>query len=314
MQSNSGISKSEQADGVCPATPTPTPSSPSKTYQTSPNKGSNKATSKHDMELKALTDLVENLSKKLKKRDKKMRQMQEKADKLNEVKVRLESTNKSIADAATEKQTLSRHLLNVEANIKTQYVEESDRSKRIDEVEIHQVGQETTTDLENQGGTTTSRTAAHTQEHIHTLNQHAKELEAASVIQAVTGLQTGSTTKLFVSEADSESQDADSLSERMSTEKHIDEEDFRQLKIQCTFAVYKAQEKEVALAESRAESEELRCQLVALTALLQHQTCGSSSVPESPRIIASPAKSMNLLSRLLKSPKKAPKSVPFECN
>jgi hypothetical protein len=251
--------------------------------------------------------------------------MQEKADSLNEVTIRLEIANKSIADAATENQTLSRRILNLETNIKTQYVEESDRwnsvakepsthTKRIDEVEFRQAGPQSTDKLESVGGATASRTVAHTQEHIHFLNQQAKVLEAASVIQAVTGLQTGSTTKLFVSEADSESQDADSLSERMSTEKHIDEEDFRQLKIQCTFAVYKAQEKEVALAESRAESEELRCQLVALTALLQHQTCGSSSVPESPRIIASPAKSMNLLSRLLKSPKKAPKSVPFECN
>lgn len=95
-----------------------------------------------------------------------------------------------------------------------------------------------------------------------------------------------------------------------SSEKGIDEEEFRQLETQRSFAVYKAQEKKVALAESRAESEELRCQLVDLTALLQQQSCGSSPVPESPRTM-SPLKSMKFLSGLLKSPKKAPKSMPI---
>ena len=139
-------------------------------------------------------------------------------------------------DAATENQTLSGRVLNLEANIKTQYVEESDRwnsvakelsthAKRIDEVEFRQAGPQSTVDLENVGGTTTSRTAADTQEHIHFWNQQAKVLEAASVIQAVTGLYIGRTKKLFVSVADSATQDAASLSERMSTEQLIDDVD-----------------------------------------------------------------------------------------
>jgi hypothetical protein len=229
IKSYSGISKSEHADDVCPATP----SSPSKTFQMSPNKSPNKA-SKHDKELKVLTDMVEDLTLKIKKRDKQVWQMQEKADKLNEVTLRLEITNKSIADAATENQTLSRRVLNLEANIKTQYVEESDRwnnvakepsthTERIDEVEFRQAGPQFTDDLENLGGATTSRPANDTQEHIHFLNQQVKVLEAASVIQAVTGLYCGRAKKLFVSEADLAIQDAASLSERMSTDKLIDE-------------------------------------------------------------------------------------------
>jgi chromosome segregation ATPase len=247
IESNSGISKSQQADDACPATPTPT--SPSKTYQISPNKSPNKA----GKELKVLTNLVQGLAQKLKKRDKQVRQMKEKADQLSEVTLRLESTNKSIVDVEAENQTLSRRVLNLEGTINSQEVEESDRwnnvakeptipTKRIDEV----------------------------------------ELRTATVVE--------------ISNCSH------------SSEKRIDETEFRQLKIQCNFAVSKAKEKEVALAESQAESEELRCQLASLTALLQHQNCGSPSVSES---IASPAKSMKRLSGLFKSPKKAPKSMPM---
>jgi hypothetical protein len=398
IQSNSGISKPDQADDMCPATPTP--SSPSKTYKISPNKSPNKA-SKHDKELKVLADMVENLTIKIKKRDKQVWQMQERADKSNEVTMRLEITNKSIADAATENQTLSRRVLNLEASIKTQYVEESDRwnsaakelsshTKRIDEVEFRQARPQSTIDLENVEGTTTSRMAADTQEHIHFLNQQAKVLEAASVIQAVTGLYSGRTTNLFESEADSESQDAASLSERMSTEKltdeaelviedvtgsnsgHttdlfaseansaiqdvailsermssekliaevdlvveeatgiysgrtkklfvsealaslsertsseklIDEEEFRQLEIQRTFAVLKVSEMSVALAESRAESDELRDQMASMTALLQQQDFGLSLVSESPMSVGLPrGRSLRYISNFWKSPK-----------
>jgi hypothetical protein len=79
-----------------------------------------------------------------------------------------------------------------------------------------------------------------------------------------------------------------------SSEKGVDEAEFRQLEIQRTFAVLKATEKEVALAESQAESEELRDQLLVFTSLL-----------------ASPVKSMKYLSGLLKSPKKTPNSMPI---
>jgi hypothetical protein len=183
--------------------------------------------------------MVQALAQKLKKRDKQVRQMQEKADMLNEVTFRLESTNKSIADVAAENQTLSRRVFNLEANIDSQDVKESDKFGAAAVVEI--------TDCTH------------------------------------------------------------------SSEKGVDEAEFRQLEIQRTFAVLKATEKEVALAESQAESEELRDQLLVFTSLLQHQNCGSSSVPESPRssILASPVKSMKYLSGLLKSPKKTPNSMPM---
>jgi hypothetical protein len=181
--------------------------------------------------------LVQDLAPKLKKRDKQVRQMQEKADKVNKVALRLESTNKSIADTVAENKTLSRRVFNLEGAVDSQGVGESGKFRMAAVVEI--------TDCTH------------------------------------------------------------------SSEKRIDEEEFRQVEIQRTFAVFKAQEKEVALAESQAESGELRCQLLALTAQLQNQSCGSSSVPETPRSIASPMKSIELLSGLLKSPKKAPRSMPI---
>jgi hypothetical protein len=357
-KSNTGIFKSQQADAdMCPATP-PTLTSSRMTYQKSPNKSPNKD-SKHEKELKVLTDMVEDLTQKIKTRDKKVWQMQVRADKLNEVTLRLEIVHKSIADAATENQTLSCRVLNLEANIKTQYVEESERwddvakepttdTNIIDEIEFHQVGQQTTIDLENQGEKTTAvRPVADTQEHIQSLNQRAKVLEAASVIhavtdtqehiqssnqrakvleaasviQAVTGLYSKPTKKVFVSEAiqdvasSSERMSSEklidaaevviedvacsdsgrvkklfvsealaSLTERTSNEKLIDMEEFRQLEIQRSFAVLKAGEVSIALAESRAESDELRDQVASIKALLHNQNQNSDSplVPESP--------------------------------
>jgi hypothetical protein len=182
--------------------------------------------------------MVQALAQKLKKRDKQVRQMQEKANMLNEVAFKLEIAEERLVDAAAENQTLSRRVLKLEANIDSQDVEESDKFGAAAVVEI--------TDCTH------------------------------------------------------------------SSEKRIDEAEFRQLEIQRSFAVLKATEKEVALAESQAESEELRDQLSVFTALLQPQNCGSSSVPESPRsILASPVKSMKYLSGLLKSPKKKPNSMPI---
>ena len=63
------------------------------------------------------------------------------------------------------------------------------------------------------------------------------------------------------------------MSERTSGDKIIDEEEFRQLEIQRTFAVLKASEMSVILAESRAESNQLRDQIASMTALLEQQKC-----------------------------------------
>jgi hypothetical protein len=271
IRSNSDIPKSQQADGVCPSTPTPpsprkktyqispnrspnkaskhhksqqaynTPTTTSKTYQINPDPSPNKASSKHNKELKVLTNLVQGLALKLKKSDRKVQQVLEEADKLHEVTLRLESTNKSIADAAAKNQTLSRRVKNLQSTIDMEGGLASN--------------------LESAEDTTTSRAVA-----------------------------------------------VDDISKRLKRE-----EEFRQLEIQCTYAAFKEKEKEGVLAESKAETEELRCQLAALTSLLQHQNSGSSSVHESPRpsLLSSPAKSMKRLSGLLKSPKKAPKCTPL---
>jgi uncharacterized coiled-coil protein SlyX len=156
--------------------------------------------------------------------------MKEKADQLSEVTLRLERTNKSIADAEAENQTLSRRVRNLEGTINSQEVEESDR-----------------------------------------WNNVAKEPTIPT--------------------------------------KRTDKAEFRQVRLQRDSAMHKAGEMSVALAESRAESDELRDQMASITALLQQQNCGSSSISES--IIASPVKSMKRLSGLLKSPRKAPKSMPM---
>jgi DNA repair exonuclease SbcCD ATPase subunit len=72
-----------------------------------------------------------------------------------------------------------------------------------------------------------------------------------------------------------------------SSEKRIDEAEFYQVKLERDSALVLASDMEMAVAESRSESDELRDQLVAITALLQQQKCGSSLVPvsESPLFV-----------------------------
>jgi uncharacterized coiled-coil protein SlyX len=122
--------------------------------------------------------------------------------------------------------------------------------------------------------------------------------EVDLVVEEATGIYSGRTKKLFVSEA------LASLSERTSSEKLIDEEEFRQLEIQRTFAVLKVSEMSVALAESRAESDELRDQMASMTALLQQQDFGLSLVSESPMSVGLPrGRSLRYISNFWKSPK-----------
>jgi uncharacterized coiled-coil protein SlyX len=216
-KSNFVISKSHQAGDECPTTPKST--SPSETYQISPNRAS-----KHDTELKTLTTMVQALAQKLKKRDRQVRQLQEKADRVNEVTLELESAEERLVDAAAENQTLSRRVRNLEGTMSSQEVKESDR-----------------------------------------LNDLAKEPTTPT--------------------------------------KRTDNAEFRSVRLQRDSAMHKAGEMSVALAESRAESDELRDQMASITALLQQQNCGSSSVlePESP--VFTRAKSLRNISNLWKSPK-----------
>jgi hypothetical protein len=67
-----------------------------------------------------------------------------------------------------------------------------------------------------------------------------------------------------------------------SSEQRIDEAELHEVKLQRDSALLMASEMAMAVAECRTESDELRDQLAAITALLQHKKCGSSSVPEAP--------------------------------
>jgi septal ring factor EnvC (AmiA/AmiB activator) len=130
---------------VNPATSPP----PSKTYQTSPIESPNNA-SKDDKELRVLTNMVQALASKLKKRDREVQQLQEKADKFNEVTLELESAEERLVDTVAENQALSRRVKNLEATINLQDVEEGDRwntvakapiepAKHIDEAAFRQL-------------------------------------------------------------------------------------------------------------------------------------------------------------------------------
>jgi hypothetical protein len=206
------VSKSRQNECVSPTTPT----APRKTYQMSPMKSPAKTPrkdSRHDTELKILTSMVQDLAEKLKKRDRQVRQMQEKVDKLTEVTMELENAEERLVDAAAENQTLSRRVKNLQSTI------------------ISQDG-----------------------------NPAAKEPTIPT--------------------------------------KRVDETELRFVRQQRDSAMDKAGEMSVALAESRAESDELRDAMVTITALLHEQNNVSSRslIPESPGSTMSPAKSMRRLS------------------
>jgi septal ring factor EnvC (AmiA/AmiB activator) len=116
------IAKSKSTECVSPATSPP----PSKTYQTSPIESPNDA-SKDEKELRVLTNTVQALAKKLKKRDRELQQLQEKADKFNEVTLELEAAEERLVDTVAENQTLTRRVKNLEATINMQGVEEGHR-------------------------------------------------------------------------------------------------------------------------------------------------------------------------------------------
>jgi hypothetical protein len=73
----------------------------------------------------------------------------------------------------------------------------------------------------------------------------------------------------------------------------------------------KAGEMSMALAESRAESDELRDQMAAVSVLMQQQKLGSSLVSESPVSVTSPLK--RGLSNLFMSTK-LPARPPLVCS
>jgi hypothetical protein len=99
-----------------------------------------------------LTDMVQALAQKLKKRDIQEQQLNEKVDKVIEVTLQLESAEERLVDAAAENQALSQHIENLQSAIdlksvrgptKKDVVEIPNRTHSsehtIDEAEFHEV-------------------------------------------------------------------------------------------------------------------------------------------------------------------------------
>lgn len=93
-------------------TPSPPPSLLSnKLYQATPSKSSKQEKErKEEKQLKLLTDMVQALAQKLKKRDIQKQRLQAKVDKVVEFTLQLKGAEERIGDAAAENQTLSRNI------------------------------------------------------------------------------------------------------------------------------------------------------------------------------------------------------------
>ena len=104
--SESGPNDSQELVLEFPTTPLPPPMSLSpRPFYVTPRKSS-----KHDKELKHLINMVQALAQKLKMREGQVHQLQEKADKLIEVTLQLESAEARLVDAAAENHILSRRV------------------------------------------------------------------------------------------------------------------------------------------------------------------------------------------------------------
>jgi hypothetical protein len=150
MTSSYSPSKLRHKDSTTPSPrPPPPPLSTNKQYHVSPSK-----ISKQEKELKLLTDMVQALAQKLKKRDMQEQQLNEKVDKVIEVTLQLESAEERLVDAVAENQTLSRRIENLQSAIDLKNVRGPTTSKNdvveipnrthsseqtIDEAEFHEV-------------------------------------------------------------------------------------------------------------------------------------------------------------------------------
>jgi chromosome segregation ATPase len=147
------------------------------------------------------------------------------------------------------------------------------------------------------------------QEKADKLNEVALELESAEerLVDAAAENQTLSR-RVRTMEGTMNSQDVaendrlkNATKESTSTTRHIDKAEFKKVRNQRDSAMQKAGEMSVALAESRAESDELRDQMASITALLHNQNSDSSLMLESP--VLDRGTSLRNLKGLFKSPK-----------
>jgi hypothetical protein len=192
-----------------------TPPVPPKKYQL----GS--SSSKHAKELKILTETIEALALKLKKRDKQVRKLQENAHMLTEVSLKLESAEERLVEAVMDNKSMSICMKDLKSSLEVQ-----------------------------------------------------EEEKANATIQPAAPPATIPTTPT-------------------SGKKVIDPEEFRKVRLERDSAMAKAGEMSVTLAECRADTDELRDQLAAVTKLLQQQNC--NSVPPSPMCDSTPGRPMQYL-------------------
>jgi uncharacterized coiled-coil protein SlyX len=147
------------------------------------------------------------------------------------------------------------------------------------------------------------------QQKVEKLNEVALELESAEerLVDAAAENQTLSR-RVRTMEGTMNSQDVaendrlnNATKESTSATRHVDKAEFRKIRQQRDSAMEKAGEMSVALAESRAESDELRDQMASITALLHNQNSDSSFMFESP--VLSRGASLRNITDFWKSPK-----------
>jgi hypothetical protein len=187
-----------------------------------------------------MTNMVEALALKLKKRDRQVQKLQEKADKFSQVSLELESAKERIVDMEAEKQALSalfRASGNADMSLEV--------SLKLESAEARMVGMA----AENKS-----------------LSRRVRGLQSTIQMQDV---EEHNRWNKSVDTTDATNTATNKL-------RLLDSEEFRQVRLQCDTALLKAGEMSICLAESRSETDELRDQLAAVTNMLEIQTCAAA--------------------------------------
>jgi chromosome segregation ATPase len=105
----------EQNDTAFPVAPSPSPKRSKRSPPKSPSKPS-----KSETEMKVLTSMVQALALKLKKRDREVQTLQEKADKFTEVSLQLEHAEDRLVNVSAENTSLSRRCRSLQTTLSMQ--------------------------------------------------------------------------------------------------------------------------------------------------------------------------------------------------
>lgn len=179
-----------------------------------------------------MTNMVEALALKLKKRDRQVQKLQEKADKFSQVSLELESAKERIVDMEAEKQALSalfRASGNADMSLEV--------SLKLESAEARMVGMA----AENKS-----------------LSRRVRGLQSTIKMQDVE--ESGRWNKQDQPESGNSTANTTSSTEEL-----------REVRLQRDSAMAKAGEMAMALAESRSETDELRDQLAAVTEMMQNK-------------------------------------------